>query len=88
MTEKYEFEELDLAVRRMAVMSQHEKDLENYGGTWICNVEDADDGTGDSILTFPDELVILKGWQAGTVLDLNIEETMTGNVLIITEVTK
>ena len=87
MTEKNDFTELDLAIRRMAVMSQFEKDLENYEKSWICDVEDANDGTGDAILTFPDELVMLKGWKEGTVLNMEVEERPTGNVLIITEVT-
>jgi hypothetical protein len=85
MTQKYEFEELDQAIRRMAVMSQHENDLENYESNWICDVADADDGSGDAILTFPDELVMLKGWKEGTVLNIEVEERPTGNVLIITE---
>lgn len=86
MTEKNDFIELDLAMRRMIVMSQFENDLENYGKSWICDVADANDGTGDAILTFPDELVMLKGWKEGTVLNMEVEERPTGNVLIITEV--
>ena len=85
MSQNYEFTELDQAVRRMIVDRQWQEDLENYGGSWLCNVEDADDGTGDAILTFPDELVLLKGWKEGTVLDMEIEQRPTGNVLIITE---
>ena len=86
MTKNYEFDELDQAFRRMIVVSQFEKDLENYGNSWICDVEDANDGTGDAILTFPDELVMLKGWKEGTVLNMEVEERTTGNVLIITEI--
>ena len=36
-------------------------------------------------MTFPDELVMLKGWKEGTVLNMEIEQRPTGNVLIITE---
>jgi hypothetical protein len=86
MSTKNDFSELDQAVRRMIVMSRWEKDLENYEKSWICDVEDANDGTGDAILTFPDELVMLKGWKEGTVLNMEVEERPTGNVLIITEV--
>lgn len=87
MSQNAALNELDQAIRRMIVMSQFEKDLENYGNSWICDVEDANDGTGDAILTFPDELVMLKGWKEGTVLNMEVEEHPTGNVLIITEVT-
>jgi hypothetical protein len=88
MSQIYEFTELDQAVRRMVVERQWQEDLENYGGSWVswvCDVQDADDGTGDAILTFPDELVMLKGWKEGTVLNMEIEQRPTGNVLIITE---
>jgi hypothetical protein len=85
MSQIYEFTELDQAVRRMVVERQWQEDLENYGGSWMCDVQDADDGTGDAILTFPDELVMLKGWKEGTVLNMEVEQRPTGNVLIITE---
>lgn len=85
MSQIYEFTELDQAVRRMIVERQWQEDLENYGGSWMCDVQDADDGTGDAILTFPDELVMLKGWKEGTVLNMEVEQRPTGNVLIITE---
>jgi hypothetical protein len=85
MSQKYDFTELDQAVRRMAVMSQWQNDLDNYEKSWICDVEDANDGTGDAILTFPNELIMLKGWKEGTVLNMEIESTPTGNVLVITE---
>lgn len=83
--EKYDFTELDQAIKRMAIMSQWENDLENYGKTWSTSIEEANDGTGDAILTFPDELLMLKGWTEGTVLNMEVEQTPTGNVLIITE---
>jgi hypothetical protein len=87
MSQNYEFSELDQAIRRMVVERQFQEDLENYGNSWICDVDDANDGTGDAILTFPDELVMLKGWKEGTVLNMEVEERPSGNVLIITEVT-
>lgn len=40
--------------------------------TWQAFVEDAGDGTGDGILTFPPELLELKGWGEGTVLKMEI----------------
>jgi hypothetical protein len=46
---------------------------------------EANDGTGDGILQFPDELIEETGWKEGTVLNLMVEETPTGNVLVITE---
>jgi hypothetical protein len=87
MSQNYDFTELDQAIRRMVVERQFQEDLENYGNSWICDVAEANDGTGDAILTFPDELVMLKGWKEGTVLNMEVEERPTGNVLIITEVT-
>ena len=85
MTEKYEFTELDQAIRRMVVERQFQEDLENYGKSWVCDVEDAEDGSGDAILTFPDELVMLQGWKEGTVLDLTVVGEGTGKSLYITE---
>jgi hypothetical protein len=46
---------------------------------------DANDGTGDQILQFPDELLAETGWKEGTVLDMRVEESPTGNVIIVTE---
>ena len=53
--------------------------------SWTVDLIEANDGTGDAILQFPDELLAEKGWKEGTVLNLKVEETPTGNVLIITE---
>jgi hypothetical protein len=46
---------------------------------------DANDGTGDQILQFPDELLAETGWKEGTVLDMRVESSPTGNVIIVTE---
>ena len=46
---------------------------------------DANDGTGDAILQFPDELLAETGWKEGTVLDMRVESSPTGNVIIMTE---
>ena len=46
---------------------------------------DANDGTGDQILQFPDELLAETGWKEGTVLDMRVETGPTGNVIIVTE---
>jgi hypothetical protein len=48
-------------------------------------VEETNDGTGDGILTIPDEIIEEMGWKEGTVLKLTVEETPTGNILIMTE---
>jgi hypothetical protein len=82
-----EWKELDDATRKWAVSSQWENDMENYGGSWVTTIEDANDGTGDGILTFPPELVLLRGWTEGTLLNLEVQERENGNVLIITEKT-
>ena len=52
---------------------------------YVADVIEANDGTGDQILQFPQELVDEIGWKEGTVLDLKIEESPTGNVIVITE---
>lgn len=75
--------ELDQVIRKWAVMSQFEHDQEKYdnlkNNTWICDVEEAEDGSGDAILTFPDEMVLLMGWKSGTILDI---DTQDGNLVI------
>lgn len=53
--------------------------------SWITQLIEADDGSGDAILQFPDELIQQKGWKEGTVLNLEVQETPSGNVLVITE---
>jgi hypothetical protein len=53
--------------------------------TWIADIIETDDGTGDAILQFPDDFIAEVGWKEGTELNLKLEETPTGNVLIITE---
>lgn len=89
MTQKYEFDELDQAVRKWAVMSQWEKDQEWYENmknqSWPVEIIETDDGSGDGILQFPDELIRLKGWKEGTVLNMAVEEGPAGKVLVITE---
>jgi hypothetical protein len=52
---------------------------------YYADIIEANDGTGDAILQFPEELIAETGWKEGTVLNLQVEETPTGNVLIITE---
>ena len=52
---------------------------------YIADVIEANDGTGDQILQFPQELVDEMGWKEGTVLNLKVEESPTGNVIVITE---
>lgn len=53
--------------------------------SYIIDLQEADDGTGDAILQFPDELIAETGWKEGTVLNLRVEETPRGNVIIMTE---
>jgi len=52
---------------------------------YIIDLQEADDGTGDAILQFPDELIAETGWKEGTVLNLRVEETPRGNVIVMTE---
>jgi hypothetical protein len=58
-------------------------DNEPTENTWISYIQDAEDGSGDGILTFPPELLEKMGWKEGTALHLEVSEQGT---LIITEV--
>lgn len=49
--------------------------------SWIAEIIETDDGSGDAILQFPDELIAETGWKEGTTLNLKVEN----GVLIITE---
>jgi len=40
--------------------------------TWVTTIEDANDNTGDGILTFPPEVCEMNGWKEGTVLHLEV----------------
>ena len=37
--------------------------------SWTLNVEEADDGSGDAILTFPPDLLEQVGWKEGDTLN-------------------
>lgn len=50
--------------------------------TFSTTIEDAGDGSGDSVLTFPPEILEEMGWKEGTLLNL---EEKDGN-LHITEI--
>lgn len=41
---------------------------------WSTTFEDANDGTGDGILTFPEEMLTELGWKEGTVLDISVKD--------------
>ena len=83
---KIDWEPVSQATKRWAIMSQWSTDLDNYQNSWICDVEEANDGTGDAIVTFPDELIMLKGWKDGTKLNMEVEQTPKGNVIVVTEI--
>lgn len=85
MSQNAALNELDEAIRKMIVVGKWLDDLDSYGGTWNGTIEDTNDGTGDAILTFPDELVMLKGWKEGTELNLTVVGEGTGKSLYITE---
>jgi len=78
MSEKYDFSELNAAMRKCIVMSRFEHDQEKYenlkNNSWILDVEETNDGTGDAILNFPDELMMLNGWKEGTKLDMEAKD--------------
>ena len=54
--------------------------------TWIADIIETNDGTGDAILQFPDDFIAEVGWKEGTELNLELRETPTGNVLVLTEI--
>lgn len=55
---------------------------ENFGPF---KIEDAGDGTGDSILTFPENFCKFYGWEEGDTLKLEVSEEKS---LIITNISK
>ncbi len=66
---------LDNVIRSWAALSGHENDQNqyettknNYNKRYISYVEEADDGSGDAVLTFPPELIEEMGWHEGLVL--------------------
>lgn len=52
---------------------------------YILDVQEANDGSGDAILQFSEEFIAETGWKEGTVLNLRVEETPTGNIIVMTE---
>lgn len=53
--------------------------------SYVFDVLEADDGSGDAIIQFTEEFLADVGWKEGTVLNLRVEETPTGNVIVMTE---
>ena len=51
---------------------------------YTADILEANDGTGDLILQFPDELVAEMNWKEGTELNLSLEKD---GVIVITEKT-
>ena len=48
--------------------------------SFYSKIEDADDGSGDGILTIPPEILEIYGWKEGTKLDISVIEN--GSILI------
>ena len=42
--------------------------------SWTTTIENAEDGSGDGILTLPPELCEIKGWTKGTVLHIEAKD--------------
>lgn len=59
--------------------------MSNNQKSWVTELIETDDGTGDAILQFPDELIEMMGWKENTTINIKVVETPTGNVLHITE---
>ena len=51
---------------------------------YTADILEANDGTGDLILQFPDELIAEMNWKDGTELNLSLEKD---GVIVITEKT-
>jgi hypothetical protein len=52
---------------------------------WTADIIEANDGTGDAILQFPEEFIATTGWKEGTELILTVVGEGTSKHLIITE---
>ena len=44
---------------------------------YTTHIQDASDGSGDGILTFPPELLEKMGWKEGTVLEMDLVDENT-----------
>jgi len=53
--------------------------------TYTSVITEADDGSGDLVLTFPEEILQQTGWKEGTELNLEVVDAIGGPILIITE---
>ena len=42
--------------------------------SWVTQLIETNDGSGDAILQFPDELIEETGWKPGTVLKMMVED--------------
>jgi bifunctional DNA-binding transcriptional regulator/antitoxin component of YhaV-PrlF toxin-antitoxin module len=42
--------------------------------SYVTTIEDAPDGSGDGILTFPDGILEELGWKEGQLLDISVNE--------------
>lgn len=56
--------------------------MKNCEKVYKADILETNDGTGDCILQFPDEIITEMGWKEGTTLNLEAKD----GVLIITEV--
>lgn len=53
---------------------------------YTTTIEDANDGSGDGIITFPPELIEELGWEEGMALNLDLRVDPAGNVIVVTPV--
>lgn len=53
--------------------------------TYSSVITEAEDGSGDLVLTFPEEIIEQTGWKEGTTLNLEVVDAIGGPILIITE---
>ena len=54
--------------------------------TFTTYIKDAEDGSGDAIIEFPDEILMELGWKEGTELNIDLRVDPAGNVIVITPV--
>lgn len=53
---------------------------------YTLTIEDAEDGSGDGIITFPPEIIEELGWKEGMELNLDLKVDPAGNVIVVTPV--
>lgn len=62
----YDFDELTKVMRKWASGTNEKR--------YVCTFEEANDGSGDGILNFPDEMCSELGWEVGDTIEIDVDE--------------